>query len=198
MFSLSKPIGRLKFLALLTPVNIAIFVAASSALAFRPTGGGHLAVLIVVGALQALWFLLHSKRFADAGRGRVWPIAAFAICFLTFALGYVIMAALWSSPEIQREAFRTGGKVVDGGFVEHIETNPLLLELGRNFKTMLGSAGAVILSGLVVSGMAIVSIMSFIFSCVALVLPHDIAAQTSPLTQLHQTPAASRPARRGG
>jgi hypothetical protein len=175
MSSLSKPIGRLKFLAFVTPVNIAIFIAATSALAFRPTGGGHLAVLIVVGALQAIWFSLHSKRFADAGRGPLWPLTAFAICFVTFTVGYLIMAALWSSPEIQREAFRTGGKVVDGGYVDHIETNLLLLELGRSFASILGSAGAVILSGLVVSGMAVVSVFSFIFSCVALLLPSQRA-----------------------
>jgi hypothetical protein len=171
MLSLSKPLGRLKFLAFLTPVNIAIFIAATSAIAFRPTGGGHLAVLIVVGALQAIWFFLHRKRFADAGKGPQWPFAAFAICFVTFALGYLIMAALWSSPEIQREAFRTGGRVVDGGFVDHIETNALLIEAGRSFASILGSAGAVILSGLIVGGMAAVSLMSFLFSFVALLLP---------------------------
>jgi hypothetical protein len=65
--------------------------------------------------------------------------------------------------------------VVDGGLVDHIETNALLIEAGRSFVSILGSAGAVILSGLIVSGMAVVSVMSFIFSCVALVLPRQTA-----------------------
>ncbi len=170
MLSLSKPLGRLGFLALVTPVNILIFMAASAAIAFRPTGGGHLAVIIVVGALQAVWFTLHARRFADAGRGVFWPLMAFLSCFGSFVLGYMIMAALWSSPEIQREAFKTAGALAGGGLADHVETNAILIEGGRAIASMFGAAGAVILSGLVVTGLAIVSFLSFVFSCVALVL----------------------------
>jgi uncharacterized membrane protein YhaH (DUF805 family) len=170
MLSLSKPLGRLGFLAMVTPVNIAIFLAASVALAFRPTGGGHLAVLIVVGALQGIWFVLHARRFADAGRGQFWPFTAFLTCFGSFALGYLIMAALWSSPEVQREAFKTAGALAGGGLADHIETNAAVIEAGRAIASVLGTAGAVILSGLVVTGLAMVSFLSFVFSCVALTL----------------------------
>jgi hypothetical protein len=170
MLSLSRPLGRLGFLALVTPVNIVIFLAASAAIAVRPTGGGHLAVLIVVGALQAFWFILHARRFADAGRGRFWPFIAFLTCFGSFALGYLIMAALWSSPEVQREAFKTAGALAGGGLADHIETNTAVIEVGQAIASLFGAAGAVILSGLVITGLASVSFLSFVFSCVALTL----------------------------
>ncbi|MGL4637926.1 MAG: hypothetical protein ACRCWF_18245 [Beijerinckiaceae bacterium] len=180
MLSLSKPLGRLGFLAAVTPVNLAIFIAATTAIAFRPTGGGHLAVLIVVGALQAVWFALHSRRFADAGRGRFWPLVTFLICFGSFALGYMIMAALWSSPEIQREAFKTAGALAGGGYAEHVETNALIIESGRAIAGLFGAAGAIILSSLVIIGLGFVSFASLVFSCIALVLPGQKAVLFAP------------------
>lgn len=170
MKSVTQPLGRLPFFVGVSVVNIIIFAAVIIALTFRPAGGGHMAVLIVVGALQALWFNLHSRRFADAGRGHSWPLVMLLLCFGSFAIGYLTLAALWSSPDIQREAFRTAGGLAGGGMVDHIETNAFVIEGGNMIVSAVGLAGGVILSGFVIFGMAIASLVSVGFSFVALAL----------------------------
>jgi hypothetical protein len=170
MTSMTQPLGRARFFVGVSLINIIILIAVATALTFRPAGGGHLAVLIVVGALQAVWFVLHSRRFADSGRGFGWPLVMSLICFGSFAFGYLIMAALWSSPDIQREAFRTAGGLAGGGMVDHIETSALIISGGQLIGSMFGFAGGVIISGLVIVAMGLVSLVSVGFSLFALIL----------------------------
>ena len=178
MNSLTQPLGRARFFVGVSFINIVILIAVVTAFTFRPAGGGHMAVLIVIGALQAIWFVLHSRRFADAGRGYGWPLLMFLICFGSFALGYLIMAALWSSPDIQREAFRTAGGLAGGGMVDHVETSALIMGAGQFIASVFGFAGGVILSGIVVFGLGVTSLVSVGFSCVALFLSGGTARQS--------------------
>jgi hypothetical protein len=176
----SRPLGRFPFLASVSGVNIAILVTVLLALSFRPSGGGHLAVLIVVGALQAIWLVLHARRFSDAGYGKGWPVAMFILVFATFALSYLTMAALWSSPDVQREAFRTAGGISGGGMVDHVETNTLVVESGRAIASFIGVTGAVVLSGFLMLCLGFVAFVSGCFSLVALALPGGRARQHVP------------------
>ncbi len=171
MLSMSRPLGRLPFLLGTSGLNVALLCAVLLGLAFRPTGGGHLAVLISVGALQYLWMVLHVRRFADAGKGRGVPVAAFVICFAVFVLGYLVLAALWASPEVQREAFRTAGGLSGSGAINHLETVQLLVDSGRIITSAMGAAGAVVLSGLILLGFGVTAFVSGCFSIVAAVLP---------------------------
>ncbi len=170
MFSTERPLGRFAFIGQVSLLNGAILLAALVALTFQPSGGGHFAVLIVVGALQYVWYVLHGRRFRGAGRGLSWPRFMGLSCFASFALGYLLIAALWSSPEVQAEAFRTGGGLASSG-TQHMETNPLVIESGRVITSFFGTAGALVLSGLAVTGMALVAMASGIFSMVAFVMP---------------------------
>jgi uncharacterized membrane protein YhaH (DUF805 family) len=174
LLSLSRPMGRMPFLFGISAVNLAILFTAILALVFLPTGGGHLAVVIVVGALQVVWLALHARRFADAGRSATWPILMFLLSFTTFVIGYLIFAALWSSPEVQKEAFRTAGGIGADGF-RHVETNPMVLEAGRMFTGILGAAGAVVLSGMILFGFGVVAFTGGCFSLLALALPSGLA-----------------------
>jgi hypothetical protein len=175
---LTQPLSRARFLVGVSLINIVILITVIAALTFRPAGGGHMAVLVVVGALQTVWFVLHSRRFADSGRGYGWPLVMFLICFGSFAVGYLIMAALWSSPDIQREAFRTAGGLAGGGMVDHTETSALIISGGHLIASVFGFAGGVIISGLVIVGMGLVSLVSVGFSFFALILSGG-AARTS-------------------
>jgi hypothetical protein len=171
VLSMMRPMGRLSFLLSISGVNIAVLIAVLLSLTFRPSGGGHLAVLIVVGSLQWLWMTLHIRRFADAGRGPGWSIAMFLLCFGVFTVGYGMMAALWSSPEIQQEAFRTGGGIAANGAVSHVETSAMLVEAGRIIASMVGLGGALVLSGMIVFALGAVAFISGCFSMIALLLP---------------------------
>jgi uncharacterized membrane protein YhaH (DUF805 family) len=172
LLSMSRPLGRLPFLVGTTVLNTVILLAVMASLAFRPTGGGHLAVLIVVGALQLAWMVLHARRFKDAGKGAGLPIAAFVACFALFAVGYLVMAALWASPEVQREAFRTaGGLGGSGQILAHVETMPFLIDSGRLIAASLGAATSLVLSGMIVVGLGLTAIISGCFSLFALAMP---------------------------
>jgi hypothetical protein len=170
LFAMS-PLGRMPFLFGVTALNMLIFLVITLAFSFRPSGAGHMAVLVVVGALQALWFVLHGRRFADAGRPKTGPLLMTLLCFGSFAVGYMITAALWSSPEIQQEAFRTTGGIAGAGPVLHLESNPFIAEGGRMIAGVLGAAGAVVLSGFIVAALAGVTALSGAFSLFALLLP---------------------------
>jgi hypothetical protein len=190
VFSTERPLGRIAFITQVSLLNILILIAALVALTFQPSGGGHLAVLIVVGALQYLWFVLHGRRFWDAGRSQYWPRAMGLACFATFALGYLLIAALWSSPEVQAEAFRTGGGLV-AGTVRHIETNPLVIESGRVITSFFGTAGALVLSGLAIVGMGLMAFASGVFSVIAFMLPGGkVQAQVLEATPAQPAPVA--------
>jgi uncharacterized membrane protein YhaH (DUF805 family) len=171
LLSWTKPLGRIPFFAGVTALNTAILFAVIVAFSLRPSGSGHMAALVIVGALQALWLVLHSRRFADANRPKTWPLLMTLFCFGSFAIGYMIMAALWSSPEIQQEAFRTAGGITGAGPHAHLESNALIIEGGRVIAKLLGAAGAVVLSGVVVTALACVAAISGGFSLFALVLP---------------------------
>ncbi len=179
MLSISRPLGRLPFLVGVSGLNIIILAAVLLSLAFRPTGGGHLAVLILVGGLQYLWMTLHARRFLDAGHGPGVPIVMFLLCFGAFVAGYLILASLWASPEVQREAFRTaGGLTGSGAIVGHEESIQLLVDGGRMIAASFGVAGAVILSGFILIGFAITAFVSGCFSIIAAFMPGGRAAQS--------------------
>jgi hypothetical protein len=171
VLSMSRPMGRLPFLLGISGLNVAILCAVLLAVAFRPTGGGHLAVLIGVGGLQFAWMVLHVRRFLDAGHGRGIPVAAFLLCFAVFAVGYLVLASLWASPEVQREAFRTAGGLSGSGAVNHLETIPLFIESGRLIASTLGAASALVLSGMILLGFGLTAFISGCFSIVAALLP---------------------------
>lgn len=180
MFSLSRPLGRLSFFAGLCAVNTAIIVTAGIALAMLPASGAGMALLVVMTALQAVWLVLHARRFADAGRGPGWPLAFALTGFAVFAVGYLVSASLWSVPEVQQEAFRTAGGI-GGGLRDTVETNPLLLDAGRALASILGAAGAVVVTGLIFILFLIVAAASAVFSTVALILPSRMSWSAPPL-----------------
>jgi hypothetical protein len=167
MLSLSAPLGRIGFAGGVGAANTAMFVVALVSFGFLPSGAGHIAVLVVMGALMAWWFSLHARRFATTGRGAAWPGVMTAVAYLTFAISYVIIAALWSVPEVQQEAFRTGG----GDYRQHKETIEALATLGRWLADGVGAASAIVMTGLLAMLMVAVSIMAGVFSLVTLFLP---------------------------
>jgi hypothetical protein len=158
--------GRIPFFAAVSVLNTVILFAVITSLGLRPAGAGHAAVLIIVGTLQAAWFILHARRFSDSGKSAFWPAVLTGLAFASFALGYLVLAALWSSPEYQREAFRTAG-----GIVDHVESNPGLIEAGRLIMGLMGAAGALFLSGAIWLGMGLIALICGFFSLFALVLP---------------------------
>ncbi len=180
MLSILRPIGRLPFLIAISGMNSVILLTILLALAFRPTGGGHLAVLIIVGGLQYVWMTLHARRFFDAGHGPAAPIIMFLLCFGAFAAGYLFLAALWASPEVQREAFRTAGGITgSGAVVSHEESIQFLVDGGRMIAASFGVAGAVVLSGFILLGFGIIAFVSGCFSVISVVLPTGRAARST-------------------
>jgi hypothetical protein len=187
VLSMSRPMGRLPFLVGVSGLNIIILFAVAASLAFRPTGAGHLAVLIVVVGLQYAWMTMHARRFLDSGRGPAVPILMFLLCLGVFITGYLTLASLWASPEVQREAFRTAGGITGSGvIVSHEETLQFLVDGGRIIAASFGVAGAVVLSGFVLIGLAITAFVSGCFSIISAVLPTGRAGQ---LTTVPQSPA---------
>jgi hypothetical protein len=171
MFSLARPLGRIPFVMGVGVANSALVLAALVSFAFLPSGAGHVAVLVVIGALMWWWFSLHARRFRGAGRSLFWPGAMAAVAFATFAVSYGIIAALWSVPEVQQEAFRTGGS----DYTRHVETSAALLSLGRWTMSWVGAAGAVVLSGALAVGMGLVACVTGVVSFAALLLPSGSA-----------------------
>ncbi|MGL5116727.1 MAG: hypothetical protein ACRC7C_15520 [Beijerinckiaceae bacterium] len=170
MFNLARPLGRLGFLLWLTPVNTLLVLVVSFALLLHPTGAGHIATLIVVAALFSAWFTLHARRFADAGKGAGAAGLMAVVAFASFAIGHLIMAALWAAPEVKAEAFRTGGGFGGGGIADHVETLPFLIDGGKAIAATLGIAGSLALSGAVVVALGLVSCAGAAFSIYALLL----------------------------
>jgi hypothetical protein len=172
LFNLARPLGRIGFLLWLTPVNTMLFVVVSFALFLHPTGAGHIATLIVVAALLYWWFSLHARRFADAGKGPGAAALMAAVGFGSFALGHLVMAALWATPEVKAEAFRTGGGMGGGmgGVMDHVETLPFLIDGGKAITAALGVAGSLALSGAVLVALGLVSAAGAAFSVYALLL----------------------------
>jgi hypothetical protein len=174
MFSLSAPLGRMPFAFGVSIANTVILLAALASFAFLPAGAGHAAVLIIMGALMWWWFTLHARRFAATGRGAAWPALMAAAAFLTFAVSYIVIAALWSVPEVQEAAFRTGGS----DYRHHKETLEALATLGRWMASGVGAASAIVTSGLLAMLMGLVSLAAGLFSLVTLMLP---AAASAPM-----------------
>jgi hypothetical protein len=167
MFALDRPLDRIPFALGVTVANSAILLAILLSFAFLPSGAGHLAVFVIVGALMWWWFALHARRFRAAGRGFAWPALAAAGCFLTFAVSYGLIAALWSVPEVQQEAFRTGGS----DYTRHVETWTELAMFGRWMAGWFGAATAIVISGLLATIMGLVALASGVFSMIAMLLP---------------------------
>ncbi len=167
MLSLSRPIGRIPFVIGVGLANSALVLAILISFAFLPVGAGHMAVLVIVGALMWWWFALHARRFASAGRGLAWPAIMALVAYGSFALSYAIIAALWSVPEVQQAAFRTGGT----DFTKHVETIPLVAETGRWLASWVGAAGAIVVAGLLATGMGVVALVAGVFSVITLLLP---------------------------
>ncbi len=182
MFTLSRPLGRLPFLAGLSVVNIAIAAAATLALTLLPASGFSMAALVIVAALQGAWLVLHARRFADSGRGPAWPVLFGLLCFGVFLFGYVISASLWSVPEVREEAFRTAGGI--GGSARNIEETYLwIASTGRSLVEFLGAATALVVTGLVAILFLVVAAISAVFSTVTLMLSGGRSASVPALPQ---------------
>jgi hypothetical protein len=154
MSALSRPLDRIRFVLGVAVANSAMLLTSLLSFAFLPSGAGHIAVLVIMAALIWWWFSLHARRFVGAGRGLFWPGSMALIGFATFALSYTIIAALWSVPEVQQEAFRTGGN----DYTKHIETSAALLGLGRWVAGWVGAAGAILLAGFLAMVMGLVAL----------------------------------------
>ena len=161
-----RPLGRLPFFAGLTVLNTALLVATAAALTFLPAGGGHIAVLVIVGALHGIWGVLHARRFADAGRGPAAPIGAALALFSLFAGGYLLVASLWSVPAVQEEAFRTGGGI--GARHIAVETSETVIAMGRALSSVMDAAQAVLFTGAVIVVLMLAAAASGVFSIVTL------------------------------
>jgi hypothetical protein len=167
MLSLTRPLGRVPFILGVSLANSALLLVILLSFAFLPSGAGHIAVLVIVGALMGWWFSLHARRFATAGRSVGWPAMVAAVCFLTFAVSYLTIAALWSVPDVQQAAFRTGGS----DYTRHVESWAVVSETGRWLAGWLGATTAVLFSGFLAMVMSVVALASAFFSVIALVLP---------------------------
>jgi hypothetical protein len=170
LFNLARPLGRIGFLIWLTPVNTVLFIVTGFALFLHPTGAGHIATLIIVAALIYWWFMLHARRFADAGKGSGAAGLMAIVGFASFALGHLIMAALWATPEVKAEAFRTGGGIGGSGVMDHVETLPFLIDGGKAITAAIGVAGSLALSGAVLIVLGLVSAAGLAFSFYTLLL----------------------------
>jgi hypothetical protein len=166
MFALSRPLDRIRFVLGVAVANSAILLVGLASFAFLPIGAGHIAVFVIMAALIWWWFSLHARRFTGAGRGLFWPAAMAIAGFATFALSYTLIAALWSVPEVQQEAFRTGGS----DYTKHIETSAALLGLGRWFAGWVGTAGAILFAGFLAVVMGFVALMTGFVSFAALLM----------------------------
>jgi hypothetical protein len=167
MFPSSRPIGRIPFVLGVGAANSLILLAALISFAFLPSGAGHVAVLVIMAALIFWWFSLHARRFVGAGRGVAAPAAMAIVSFATFAVSYAAIAALWSVPEVQQEAFRTGGS----DYTRHVETSAALVALGRWFAGWVGAAGALMVAGFLAVLMGVVALSTTIVTFIALLLP---------------------------
>lgn len=167
MFALNRPLDRIPFVLGVTVANSAILFVSLAAFAFLPSGAGHIAVMVIMSALMWWWFSLHARRFGGAGRGLFWPSAMALIGFGVFALSYTTIAALWSVPEVQQEAFRTGGS----DYTKHVETSAALVGLGRWFAGWVGAAGAVLIAGFLATVMGLVAFATSFVSLAAILLP---------------------------
>lgn len=172
MFAVSRPIGRLPFLFAVSTVNSLLLLAVLLAFTFMPSGAGHMAVLVIIAAFMGWWFSLHARRFVGAGRGLFWPLMAALVCFGTFAMSYAIIAALWSVPEVQQEAFRTGGS----DYTRHIETSALVVATGKWLAGWAGAAGSIALTGFLAMLMGLVALGSCILTFAAMLLPSGMSA----------------------
>ncbi len=187
MFTLSRPLGRLPFLAGVSVVNIAIAAAATLALTLLPASGFSMAAFVIVAALQGAWLVLHARRFADAGRGPAWPLGLALVCFGVFAFGYILSASLWSVPEVQQEAFRTAGGIGDSPRTP-METYVVISETGRALVSFLGAAAALVVTGLVAVLFLVVAAVSAVFSTVTLMLASGNGGAVPPLRQARTQP----------
>lgn len=194
-----SPIGRLGWLGFLwraALINLIGMTAGVGALVTHPAAGGSLAFLILMAALFWVWFSIHARRRADAGLSRGWAAGVALAIYAGFAVGYLILAALWAVPEPQRDAFVTGGvmtsrpEALDGA----------LWSLGGLFYAALGKAGALALSGLVLGGFGGLVMAASVFSFLTLVAPSvpakDYPARANPDPAPARTPA--RPLPEGG
>jgi hypothetical protein len=166
VFALSRPLDRIRFVLGVTVANSALLLASLLSFAFLPSGAGHIAVLVIMAALIWWWFSLHARRFVAAGRGLFWPAAMALVGFGSFALSYTLIAALWSVPEVQIEAFRTGGS----DYTKHVETSAALIGMGRLFAGWVGAAGAIVFAGFLAVVMGFVALASGFVSLAALLM----------------------------
>jgi hypothetical protein len=180
MSFLKRPLGRIPFVLGVAAANSALLIAALASFALLPSGAGHMAVLVIMAALMWWWFSLHARRFAGAGGSIGWPAATAATAFATFAVSYLIIAALWSVPAVQEEAFRTGGSDYRG----HVETWGAVAEFGRWLGGWVNAAWALTITGILAVVMGVVALATLAVSTVALMLPTASAAPSSTITSL--------------
>jgi uncharacterized membrane protein HdeD (DUF308 family) len=86
-------------------------------------------------------------------------------------VSYAVIAALWSVPEVQQAAFRTGGS----DFTRHVETWQAVAGFGQLIAGAVGAASAIVIAGLLATLMGAAAVASGVFSFVAMLLPNRTA-----------------------
>jgi hypothetical protein len=175
MFSPAGATGRVSFLFGLMAINSVGLLAWLGTLAMRPTGTSHWFVIGLFALIFWVWTALHARRLGDGRKPRAIAYAAGIGLFVAFMIGYLILASLWAQPEVQREAFRTGGTTLTMA----PETSWLMMSLGHFLVGWLGAAASLALAGLAAIGMFLVGTMSLIFSFLCL-LPGSRSALPLP------------------
>jgi hypothetical protein len=84
--------------------------------------------------------------------------------FVAFLISYLVMAGLSATPEVQREAFRTGGSLDTTP-----ETSLLVSAFGGLLLGWVGAAAGWFIAGAMVIGQAMLGIASGLFSLVCLI-----------------------------
>jgi uncharacterized membrane protein YhaH (DUF805 family) len=163
MFSPRGALARIPFLLAVTAVNTAAIAIWLATLFIQPKGAGHYVAIGLFALVHWLWFAAHARRLADAGK----PVALAALAagglFVAFLLTYLVMAGLSATPEVQREAFRTGGSLDTTP-----ETSMLVNAFGHFLLGWVGAAAGWFIAGAMVIGQMLLGGASWVFTMLCL------------------------------
>lgn len=163
MFSPRGALARIPFLLTISAVNTAAIGIWLATLFIQPKGAGHYLAIGLFATVHWLWFAAHARRLADAGK----PVALAALAagglFAAFLLSYLVMAGLSATPEVQREAFRTGGSLDTTP-----ETSMLVNAFGHFMLGWVGAAAGWFIAGAMVIGQMMLGGASWIFTLLCL------------------------------
>lgn len=164
MFSPRGVMGRLPFFITVSAVNTVAVAVWLATLFLQPKGGGHYVALALFALVHWLWFAAHARRLADAGKPRGLAALAAGGLFVAFLISYLVVAGLSATPEVQREAFRTGGSLDTTP-----ETSMLVNAFGGLMLGWVGAAAGWFITGAMVVGQMMLAGVSGVFSMVCLI-----------------------------